>query len=200
MLFPIGHYVGVDAPTTAARRHLVRVGWQVLRLDDAGFAVWTIAHGLPGNDPAPWTRDGVAAVARAAGLRDTAAVLDELLAQDLVVDVTPGSAAACDFARACRLRAQLLGLGGDPHRPGEYGIGLVPGVPVVRVDAVGYELWQWGHLCDSLWDACAVLAESGAAGADPEAALTRSLAVLQVLIANGAAYLDEAREELAATA
>ena len=196
MLFPVGHYVGVDSDADA-ERHLVRVGRHLLRLDDERFAVWTLAHGLPGDDPAPWTRAGVDAVARTAGLRATAASLDDLLAKDLVIDVAPGTADAIDFARTCRLRSQLIGLGPDPDRPGEFGIGLAPGVPVVRVDALGYELWQWGHLCDSLWHACAVLPEAGADLPDAEAALTRSLAVLQVLIAHGAIHPDRSTSAIA---
>lgn len=101
--------------------------------------------------------------------------------------------------RRRRLRSQLIGLGPDPDRPGEFGVGLAAGVPVVRVDALGYELWQWGHLCDSLWHACAVLAEASDDLPDAEAALTRSLAVLQILIAHGAIHLDEAREDRAVT-
>jgi hypothetical protein len=196
MLFPVGHYVGVDADADA-QRHLVRVGWHLLRLDDERFAVWTLAHGLPGDDPAPWNRAGVDAVARTAGLHATGPILDDLLAEDLVIDVMPGTAEAIDFARTCRLRSQLIGLGADPDRPGAYAIGPAAGVPVVRVDAVGYEQWQWGHLCDSLWHACAVLAEASDDLPDVDAALTRSLAVLQTLIAHGAIHLDEAREDWA---
>src|SRR5882757_9752707 len=199
MLFPVGHYVGIDSDAEA-QRHLVRVGWHVLRLDDEHFAGWTLAHGVPGDDPAPWTRAGVDAVARAAGIRAPEVIMDDLLAEDLVIDLTPGPADAISFARTCRLRSLLIGLGADPDRPGDFGIGLVASVPVVRVDALGYELWQWGHLCDSLWHACAVLAEASDELPDAEAALTRSLPVLQVLIAHGAIHLDEAREDWVATA
>jgi hypothetical protein len=206
LIFPIGHYLGASFRPGAVEPdgRILRIGWDIYRLDDdAQLGVWALAHGVPGGtDTAPWTRATTEGAARASGFADAASVLDELLAKDLLVEITPGTSDAIEFAQVTRLRSLLLGLGNTPDDRRRYGIGLTAAHPTVRVPLFTYELWKWGHACDSLWHAVQIMARAGRdAGSDdqqdidPEGILTRCLAALQVLIGHGAAYLDEAREE-----
>jgi len=214
LIFPIGHYVGGHYPRPDAELdcHVVRIGWETYRIEgDEQFAVWALAHGLPDSaDPDPWTRPTLLGAARAAGVPRTDAVLHDLLDKDLVIEVTPGTEEAVEFAQVCRIRALQIGLGNTADDITRFAIGLADDHPLVSVPAFTYELWKWGHVCDSLWHACQVFAAATGGGAlpgaapsddaptveaDPERVLAQCLAATQALIAHGAAYLDEAREE-----
>jgi hypothetical protein len=210
-ILPVGHYVGARRPSPDAEPafHLVRIGWEIYRLDGTDeLAVWTLAHGIPdGIDGSPWTRPVVEAAARLLGIPRSGAILDDLLGRELLVQIVPGTARAIEFAQAIRPRALLTGLGTHPDEPSLYGIGL-PGVePAAAVPGFAYELWKWGHTCDSLWHACQIFAASGRAisaddpestdpePTDPEQVLDRCLSAIQLLLAHGVIYLDEAREQ-----
>jgi hypothetical protein len=205
LIVPIGHYVGLHVPPggTESSFHVVRIGWETYKLEDAGhFAVWALGHGLPeaaGNDTAPWTRAALMGAARASGIPNVGDALADLMARDLLIEVTPGTEEAVEFAQVCRTRSLLVGVGNTLEEPQRYAIGVSEDAPVVRVPGFAYELWKWGHACDSLWHACHVFAAAGdpkdPEQADPERVLTRCLAAIQVLIASGAMYLDEARED-----
>jgi hypothetical protein len=205
LIFPLGHYLGADvgASGTDEPSHVVRIGWQLHRLaDNDQLAAWALAHGLPApsqGEPAPWTRSALEGAARAGGNSNISGALDDLIERDLVLEVMPDSPEAVEFAKACRTRSLLIGLGNSADEPLLYGIGAAQNVPAVRVPGFAYELWKWGHACDSLWHACQVLAAAdGAANleqSDPERVLSRCLAAIQVLLAHGAMYLDEARED-----
>lgn len=205
LIVPIGHYVGVHVPRgdTDSLFHVVRIGWEIYKLEDAGqFAVWALGHGLPepgGDDTAPWTRSALVGAARASGIPNASDALADLIARDLLIEVTPGTAEAVEFAQVCRTRSLLVGIGNTLEEPHRYAIGPSENAPAARVSGFAYELWKWGHACDSLWHACHVFAAAGDAGdadqSDPERVLTRCLAAIQVLIAGGAMYLDEARED-----
>ncbi len=191
---------------------MVRIGWEVYRLEsDERFGVWALAHGVPDSaEPDPWTHSGLLGAARAAGLPQATVALDELLDKDLVIEVTPGTEEAVEFAQVCRIRALEIGLGNTAHDVTHFSIGPTDDYPLVSVPAFTYELWKWGHGCDSLWHACQVFAaaargdavpggtpgdEASTVATDPEQILTQCLAAAQTLIAHGAAYLDEAHEE-----
>lgn len=193
MIFPVGHYLGARYPDGD---HIVRIGWETYRLaDDWHFGVWALAHGLPeGRDMAPWTREALEGAARATGISDAPRIVEVLLGKDLIVDIGPGADDAVEFARACRIQSLLVGVGNSAAEPLLFGIGPIDGKPVLEVPAFTYELWKWGHGCDSLWHAGRVFARADAAGAGPEQMVARCLSAAQVLIAHGAAYLDEARD------
>jgi hypothetical protein len=205
LIVPIGHYVGAHVPRddTESEFHVVRIGWEMYELEDAGqFALWALGHGLPepGDDgTAPWTRSALVGATRASGIPNVGDALADLLARDLLIEVTPGTAEAVEFARVCRTRSLLVGLGNTLEDPLHYAIGASENTPVVRVSSFAYELWKWGHACDSLWQACHIFAAAGEPDdpeeSDPERVLTRCLAAIQVLLASGAIYLDEARED-----
>lgn len=206
LVFPMGHYLGANYPYEGAEleSHLLRIGWEIYPLDsNEHLGVWALAHGLPeGAGMAPWTLQAVGGAARMAGIPNATRVLDELIVKDLVVEVAVSTPEAVEFAKVVRTRSLLCGLGNTPDEPLLYGIGLPGAEAAVQVPSFTYELWRWGHACDSLWDACEIFAQAGRGAvpgdpdhSDPERVLARCLRATQTLIAHGAAYLDEAREE-----
>lgn len=198
LVFPIGHYVGMQHETG---QHVVRVGWELYRLEgNEQFGVWALAHGVPEQgEPGPWTRPAVEGAARVAGIAGAEGILDDLLERDLIIEVSPGADDAAEFARDTRLRPLLLGLGQLAADPRRYGIGLAAGKPLVAVPAFVYELWKWSPGWDSLWHACEIMARAGrdvpGEDTDPARVLARCLPGVQLLIAHGAGYLDEASED-----
>jgi hypothetical protein len=206
LIFPIGHYLGAQfhPAGTDAEAHVVRIGWELYRLDGPRqLPVWALAHGLPEagtGEPAPWTRARLEGAARAGGIPDASSTVGELLERDLLVEVTPDTDEAVEFARACRTRSLLIGLGNSANDPHVYGIGACENAVAVRVPGFTYELWKWGHACDSLWHTCQMFAAAGDPAhpdeSNPERVLTRCLAAIQVLLSNGAMHLDEARDDV----
>lgn len=202
LIFPVGHYLGATYSATEAgdgenarpENQIIRVEWQLRRLGrPEQMALWALAHGVPdGDGTPPWTRAAADGAARGGGIRDTAALFDELTEMDLLVEVEPGTQDAVDFARVYRLHSLLTGLGESVDQLGRYGIGLA-GQPVVRVDGFTYQFWQWAPACDNLWHACEIFARAD--GSDVLGIVARMLPALQVLISHGAAYLDEAVDE-----
>lgn len=207
LIFPVGHYIGAhyEYPGADLDFHVVRIGWEIYRIEgNEQFGVWALAHGVPvpGDETQSWTRPALEGAARATGLPSLGGALEALFTKDLIVEVVPETADAVDFAKVVRPRSLLVGLGNTADDPLHYGIGLPGGQPVMRATAFDYELWKWGHACDSLWHVCQVLAQAGRDVApnepeqtEPERILTRVLAAVQNLVAHGAVYLDEAREE-----
>lgn len=210
LILPVGHYIGAHYPHAGAELdcHVLRIGWEIHRLDSNElFGVWALAHGVPDQgtgETGHWTRATLEGAARAAGLgAATSATLDELSGKDLVIEVDPQSPDAIEFAQVVRLRSLLVGLGNTAEDPLHYGIGLPGGQPIMRASVLEYEVWKWGHACDSLWHVCQVLAQAGRDvdpdepdQTDPARILTRLLPVVQNLIGHGVAYLDEAREDV----
>jgi hypothetical protein len=209
LIFPVGHYIGAHYAYAGAELdfHVLRVGWEIYRLEtNEQFGVWALAHGVPepGGDASEWTRPALEGAARAGGLAAVPAALDELMTKDLVIEVTPDTEDAVEFARVTRTRSLLVGLGNTADDPLHFGIGLPGGDPIMQATTFEYELWKWGHACDNVWHICNVLAQVGRdvapddpEQADPNRVLTRVLPALQNLIAHGVIYLDEAREDLA---
>jgi hypothetical protein len=205
LVFPMGHYLGASFPRGATEPdfHLLRIGWNIYKLDnDEELGVWALAHGMPapgGAQTGPWTRRSMEAMARSMGIRNFESRTDDLLARDLIVEVAPGSEEAIDFAFSCRTRSLLVGDGNTVDDPLHYGITASEDVPPIKVDAFTFEVWKWGHGCDSVWHTCHILAAAGDPEepdqVDPERVLDRCLAAIQMLLANGAVYLDEARDD-----
>jgi hypothetical protein len=207
LILPIGHYLGARGPQAGADAdvHLVRIGWETYRLEgNDQLAVWALAHGLPttGSDEEPsWTRSTIEGAARVGGIPNVATTLFDLISRDLLVEVRPGTPEAVAFAQAYRTRSLLVGLGNTAEEPTLYALGASESAPpVIKVPIFAYELWTWGHACDSLWHACHVLAAAGDPldpdRTDPRRVLTRCLSAIRLLLACGAIYLDEAREDI----
>lgn len=195
VIFPLGHFLGIDHQS-GDDSYLVRIGWDIYRLGGVPqLTLWALAHGLPeGTDQRPWTRAGAEGAARASGLAGAESIMDDLADRDLVVEIDPDSPDAAEFAQVCRIRALLSGLGESAGAdPPLFNIGPAGGKALAQVPAFAYELWKWGHACASLWQAGELLAAGGLV--DPAEQVPRCLAATQLLLAQGAAYLDEARAE-----
>jgi hypothetical protein len=207
LILPIGHYLGAHRPQSGADAdfHIVRVGWETHRLEgNDHLAVWALAHGLPAtssDEESSWTRSAIEGAARVGGIPNVATTLFDLISRDLLVEVSAGTAEAVAFAQAYRTRSLLVGLGNTAEEPTLYGLGASESAPpAIKVPLFAYELWTWGHACDSLWHACHVLAAAGDPTdpdrTDPRHVLTRCLSAIRLLLACGAIYLDEAREDV----
>lgn len=203
LILPVGHYLGAHLPQSGADAdfHLVRIGWETYKLEgNAQLAIWALAHGLPtdgSDEESPWSRSAIEAAARVGGIPNVATTLFDLSSRDLLVEVRPGTPEAVAFAQAYRTRSLLVGLGNTAEEPTLYGLGASESAPpVVKVPIFAYELWTWGHACDSLWHTCHVLAAAANPEdpdrTDPRRVLTRCLSALRLLLACGAIYLDEA--------
>ena len=201
LVFPLGHHMGPFHQHRGAPPSywIVRLGWDSPLLHDQASAdVWALAHGLSDSvGLQPWTRSQVRGAATEAGIADSDAVLDGLIARGLVAEFSPGTPAAAEFARTHRVQSLLLGLGELPDEKGVDGIGLFGLPPLARVLLGTYEFWQWGHLWPTLAEAAEGLAEMAAQSpqhapdeADPGQVLDRVLRELHELLAVGAVYLD----------
>jgi hypothetical protein len=185
-IFPVGHYTGLRAADDGPPLHTVRVGWQQHRLEEDAFGTWVLAHGLRETGKEKWTEADVLGQAEQAGIAGAAGHLQQMAALGLIT-VVPDNAER--FVREHRLGVLFVGLGNSPERLDEFAVGL-PGLGTAAVlDAGSYELWQWGSIAATLWDACAL---RSAVTARPVDALPGVLADLRFLIANGCAYLDVA--------
>lgn len=198
LVFPLGHYIGAYYPEDGAplSYHTVRIGRQPIRLhSDDELAIWGLAHGGEQRDR-PWTRQDVLDMAETAEIPDAEQLLDELIHDDIIVEVLPGTEDAIDFAEAHRVVPLQFGLGpGDT--PGLHRIGFGDQA-ALEVDGFTFELWRLGRLADDLWGFCEAYGESLRTTspdlpADETAAeqlLTRALPEIQTLLGRHAAYLD----------
>jgi hypothetical protein len=189
LVFPAGHYVGERHPE---RHHVVRLGMKHHRLTADEFGVWVLAHGTAEIGKGAWTVDALVDLAESAALPDARLAVSGLTGTGLLTTVD-GPAAARRFAEGHRVHPLLTGLGNTEDEPDRYQLGF-PGIPPVAVvDTSTYELWQWGHVAPTLWQACEVR-EKVAAGLGTRTAaadlLTESLGDLRVLLANSCAFLD----------
>lgn len=199
LLFPIGHCIGAyyDLPESNDHFTQVRVGADVSRLDDGQFAIWGLAHGTPDRPlDQPWNREAVLAAAQGGGTGRAEEILESLIQDALLVETTPGTDSAVEFARQHRLVPLMLGLGNTAEEPWIYSVGML-GMPIVQLSAMAYDLYKWAHLDSSLWLAC----EGAAATAvriglddpsltDPVLMLNAFLGTLHFMLGPNAVYLD----------
>lgn len=196
LLLPAGVYLGRYHDVGTEPVHVVRVGPKLRRFTAEQFTVWGLAHGV--TDPAqkgPWTRPAVIAASRRAGLADPDPVLDAFLADGALIEATPGTPSAVEFARAHRMVPLMLGLGNTADDPGLFRVGFSE--PVVGMNPDLYDLYIWSHLEDDLWAACAAAVEveqelgsDDPALTDPHRVLADLLEALHPLLVGHAVYLD----------
>jgi hypothetical protein len=199
LLFPIGHYVGIQhriGAVSAPRQ--VRRGATFHDLSEEQFAVWAAAHGSEQavESAIPWQRQSVEQHPSVAGLDGASEIIDDFLANGLLVEVTPADDRAIVFARSHRVVPLMLGLGNRPDRPDLFGIGFLT-QPVIEVSHPIYDLWQWCAMDDSLWATCENAADVArrARSMDPESLdparlLTGFLGSLHAVLLANAACLD----------
>lgn len=192
-VFPVGHYLGPFFPGRGADLdgHRVRVGNEVVTLfTETEFAVWALAHGLPGSaEPVRWTRRSIEDAVRRQNGAEAGGVVADLLRDGVLVEVGAGATDPVAFARRYRFRALLVGLGVSPERPDGFHIGLT-GQPLATVDGQAFEFWEWAPLHVTVWDAWQAMAtvETALGGAEP--VVDEALDRLQVLLRSGCGYLD----------
>jgi hypothetical protein len=199
LLFPIGHYVGIQHRTGAASApRQVRRGATIHDLTEEQFAVWTAAHGAEEaiENDVPWQRQSVEGHPSVAGLEGASEIIDDFLAGGLLVEVTRSDDQAIVFARSHRVVPLMLGLGNRPDEPDMFGIGFLT-QPVIEVSHPIYDLWQWSAMDDSLWATCENAADVArrSGSMDPESLeparlLTGFLGSLHGVLLANAACLD----------
>ncbi|MEU0091533.1 hypothetical protein [Kribbella sp. NPDC006257] len=196
LLMPVGHDLGVLFPEPGSDRHRqqVRLGAEVIELEDRDYAVWLLAHGT-GGDNRP-RLGSLAATAHELGLDGIELTVKRFLNDGLLVAVEPGEAQAVEFAERHQLVPLMLGLGGTPESPGMQRIGLL-GQPVVEVSNALYDVWAWTRLAPELWtgcqDAATVAQHVGVTNPeeiDPHQVLAGVLQNVHALLCVRAAYFD----------
>jgi hypothetical protein len=199
LLFPVGHYVGIQHRIDAASApRQVRRGATFHDLTEEQFAVWAAAHGSEAaiENDIPWQRQSVEQHPLVAGLDRASEIIDDFLAGGLLVEVTPSDDQAIVFARSHRVVPLMLGLGNRRDEPDMFGIGFL-NQPVIEVSHPIYDLWQWSAMDDSLWATCENAADVArrAGSTDPESLdparlLTGFLGSLHGVLLANAACLD----------
>ncbi|MGH3737664.1 MAG: hypothetical protein ACRDT6_18940 [Micromonosporaceae bacterium] len=193
LVLPVGHYMGAFYPATDAplKYRKVRLGVDVKQLSEEQFTLWALTHGMPHQSGRTrWTRAAVRELARLPRFDE---VLDSLVADGLVAEVSPG-ATAVEFGRTHRLQPLMMGLGNSPDDPLRFSIGLLGVPPVAKVESFVFELWQWCRLGHDLMETAELFAKveqevnGGQTGA--EQLIGDITEQLHVLLAHNAAYLD----------
>ena len=201
LLVPIGHDLGPLYEEIGVHRRVqqVRVGADVVELDDHDFVVWLLTHGTSAEDRP--TRSTVLAAAAQFGLdRGKAdAAITRFLADGLLVEIELGGPSALAFARRHQLFPLMLGLGQDTDEPSMRLVGLYE-QPVAQVSSAVYDVWFWSHLAPNLWTACHDAAETARRAGmtdqtelDPSQVLAGALGAVHGLLSCRAAYIDHAR-------
>lgn len=194
LIFPIGQQVGARyqiGQLVAAQQ--VRCGGRFHDLTEQQAEVWRLAHGVPEeiDREIPWQRSSIEERLAGAG-----PIINELTELGLLVEATPATPEAEEFAKVHRLVPLMLGLGNSAADTDTFGIGFL-GQPVLQVSHAIYDVWQWSTMDDSLWNTCenATDVARRAGSTDAEATetsrlLTGIVGSLHALLASSAAYLD----------
>ncbi|TCC22339.1 hypothetical protein [Kribbella sindirgiensis] len=199
LLIPVGHDLGVLYPDSESNQHRqqVRLGVEVMELEDEDFAVWLLAHGTDGDDRP--TAESLAAQGENLGLHGVRSAIERFRADGLLVAVDPAADEAVEFAREHQLFPLLHGLGPDPEEPWLQSIGLM-NQPLVQASTALYDVWAWAQLAPELWtgcqDAAAVAQQVGVTNPEeiePRQVLTGVLAQIHGLLSVRAAYFDRRR-------
>jgi hypothetical protein len=201
LLIPVGHDLGVLYPESGSDRHRqqVRLGAEVMELEDQDFAVWLLAHGTDSDDRP--TRESLTERAGKLGLATDAVgvAIERFLVDGLLVAVDPVSDAVVRFAQEHQLFPLLHGLGPDPEQPWLQTIGML-NQPVVQVSNALYDVWAWTQLAPELWtgcqDAAMVAKQIGVTSPeeiDPRQVLSGVLGQVHGLLCVRAAYFDRRR-------
>ncbi|WP_330273917.1 hypothetical protein OG205_45450 [Lentzea sp. NBC_00516] len=186
-VLPVGHDLGALHDGAGGHIRQVRAGAEVFELNNAEYAAWSAAHGVPGED-------GLVRPRTTESLRDEHGddVVTGLLARRLLAFPHP----AAEFAARHRLVPLALGLGATAEEPWLFSVGLLD-QPVVTMTGALYDLWQWAHLSPDLGEACRETA-AAATGAgvtdatqtDPDQVLAGALESVPLLLATRTACFD----------
>jgi hypothetical protein len=185
IVVPLGQFFGTRYVADAHTRD-IRVGAELVRLDDPHFGAWALAHGLPDQvGERPWTRE---AVSDAAG-RNVDDLVDSMIGLGVATEVDPSAGGL--FARSHRMGHRMLGLGNTAERPELFAIGLFDR-PMVHVTRDVYDLWDACQLAGNLWEACVAVAPDR-----PAELADDLLANLHHLLAMSVVYVEPSHLEQA---
>jgi hypothetical protein len=204
LIFPVGHYCGSQYPKAGGppKYRSLRIGrlWINLKTEDA-FAVWAAAHRPTDVADEPWTRARVLDVARnRLGADEPEQAMEGFFETGVLVEVTPGTPDAVDFAKHHRVLPLMVSLGNTPEDLDAYGVGLFGLPPVITVPRLVEFFLRWSPYAQNLWEVCreyaAAKTKNGVtdpAERDPKTALDTFLRSLHTLLGPNAACIDEAQ-------
>ncbi|HEX3732667.1 MAG TPA: hypothetical protein VHU91_07095 [Mycobacteriales bacterium] len=196
-MLPTGFFAGefyTDSKAEDPEFYDVLLGKEMLRLDDATYAVWALAHGNPEQLAAGGesNRLSLVSAARDVGLEDIDQQLSDLQELGLLVQVLPVGNQLKKFAQAHCVMPLAMGLGNARHDLDRVRIGH-PDNFRIAVPAVAYNIWLYSDRYESLWGVCEQLAtqlNKDNSQVTPDKLLTEFLTVLPAMIAVSAAYID----------
>lgn len=169
-----------DDPEALGGCAVVR-GAQLLELSTGAYTVWT--GGL-----APRTAAQLVEWGRWKGVDGSGELVDELLADGLLVELPDAAGPARAFAGSHRLLPQGIGNGNTAGEPGVYTLGDRMGEPLLTVDAGVYHVWALSSGAPTL--AGAVASVAALMGVAPEDLLRSTLEALPLLMQARLVCLD----------
>ncbi|MET9269359.1 hypothetical protein [Kribbella sp. NPDC003557] len=181
-MFPIGQCLGTYyADAGGIHVQQVRLGWEIVELDDEEFAVWALAHGLA-DEGGPWNRARMVALLAGRRIQDSDVLIESLLSRRLLAEVDVD--VPSDFAASHRLLPLHIGRGSSAEATTMFTAGTA-NQPFVGMTRTLYDVWLWCHLSPSLLAACT----------ERDADVSAVLTALHPLLALSAACLDIAVPE-----
>jgi hypothetical protein len=199
LIFPIGQRFGAQH-SSGDHAELVRISTEVVRLPADTFRVWELAHGHPDSVlEHDWTITQLTEVASQDGVTDPASAITNLVDRQVAAVVGRALDDRIAFGRRHLFVPTMVGLGNSSDDPGSFGIGLPVG-PVVKVNALLFDLYEWAHLDPDLWTACQNAAAVNRKLEVPDAVATNADQMLAALVdqfhaaflVSGAGYVDRA--------
>ncbi len=195
-LIPIGHFIGAfSAPqggeaSGPAGAYGVRLGTKTVDLFEQEFGVWALARGLAEENQKTVSVASLTKLVRRADLDDAEPTIESLISRKLLTRVLETGSSVRQFAQHHQLMPLGIGLGNSRQELLTFTVGN-PEFPRAKVTAEIYDLWAFGTVSGSLWQACEKAAELDE---DASAQDLARLAVqaLPVLLATDAAYVDVA--------
>lgn len=200
LIFPMAHFLGeLYSSDSKTSTYELRGGWHTESLTRQERDVWVLAHGLIDklNDGVRWTRATLLEGARLVVGNEADSIVEDLLERDVLMEATPGTKQAIDFAKEIRLIPLRLGGGNNAEEPWLWRIGMP--TAIISVSYTVYNTWEWSHMYVNLWESCKALAKINAENpevpaksekCDPEAILTELLDSTHALLSTSCVYLD----------
>lgn len=198
LVLPVGQFFGQThgPPGSGARQSQVRLGPDLVALNQGELAAWAGAHGDPNEPGRPVSRDALESLLIRAGIPSPLLTVAGLLECGVLAEVADTADARREFALGHRFVPLLLGLGNTATEPWYYAVGTM-GNPMVKLTSQLYDIWQWAHLDPNLWVALrgATATARGVgitdpAQTEPDLLLSDLLSATHSLLAVHAGYFD----------
>lgn len=205
VIIPVGFSLGpqypmVDPPENEPAYYGIQLGPGLMELDPDDAKVWSVAfidasrHSRLEVTRATLERD---LRTNEGGIRNPEPIVDDLLQHGLLLEFDPVQGPLEKLFRRYRLYPTGAGLGNRQDRPGIYQIGI-GAEPAIALTETHYAIWSSSFHEESLWQACAEFANAEevhdpgeqALDLSPEQVAAEMAAVIPMLVAAGAAFLD----------